>query len=131
MAFWNAPIPQEDPVYLACCAAMDMVVGAKALGDELQERFGRRVDFGVGVNVGPAVVGNIGAPKRRDYTAIGDTVNTASRLESNAPGWTIVISRAVADALGDRAKVTSLGSSIKLKGKAEGSEILTPDELDY
>ena len=40
MAFWNAPIPQEDPVYLACCAAMDMVVGAKALGDELQERFG-------------------------------------------------------------------------------------------
>ena len=131
MAFWNAPIPQEDPVYLACCAAMDMVVGAKALGDELQERFGRRVDFGVGVNVGPAVVGNIGAPKRMDYTAIGDTVNTASRLESNAPGGKIFISRAVADALGDRAKVTSLGSSIKLKGKAEGFEILTLDELDY
>ena len=41
MAFWNAPIPQEDPVYLACCAAMDMVVGAKALGDELQERYER------------------------------------------------------------------------------------------
>ena len=131
MAFWNAPIPQEDPVYLACCAAMDMVVGSKALGDELQERFGRRVDFGVGVNVGPAVVGNIGAPKRMDYTAIGDTVNTASRLESNAPGGKIFISRAVADALGDRAKVTSLGSSIKLKGKAEGFEILTLDELDY
>jgi len=129
MAFWNAPIPQEDPVYLACCAAMDMVVGAKALGDELQERFGRRVDFGVGVNFGPAVVGNIGAPKRMDYTAIGDTVNTASRLESNAPGGKIFISRAVADALGERAKVTSLGSSIKLKGKAEGFEILTLDEL--
>ena len=76
MAFWNAPIPQEDPVYLACCAAMDMVVGSKALGEELKERFGRSVDFGVGVNVGPAVVGNIGAPKRMDYTAIGDTVNT-------------------------------------------------------
>ncbi len=131
MAFWNAPIPQEDPVFLACCAAMDMVVGSKALGDELQERFGRRVDFGIGVNVGPAVVGNIGAPKRMDYTAIGDTVNTASRLESNAPGGKIFISRAVADALGDRAKVTSLGSTIKLKGKAEGFEILTLDELNY
>ncbi len=131
MAFWNAPIPQEDPVYLACCAAMDMVVGSKALGEELKERFGRSVDFGVGVNVGPAVVGNIGAPKRMDYTAIGDTVNTASRLESNAPGGKIFISRAVADALGDRAKVTSLGSTIKLKGKAEGFEILTLDELDY
>ena len=130
MAFWNAPLPQEDPVYLACCAAMDMVEGSKALGAQLQERFGRTVSFGVGVNYGPAVVGNIGAPKRMDYTAIGDTVNTASRLEANAPGGTIYISRAVADALGDRAKTTSLGGTIKLKGKAEGFEILTLDALD-
>ena len=129
MAFWNAPIPQEDPVYLACCAAMDMVEGSKALGKELTERFGRSVSFGVGVHVGPAVVGNIGAPMRMDYTAIGDTVNTASRLESNAPAGTIYISRAVADALGDRAKTTSLGGTIKLKGKADGFEILTLDAL--
>ena len=130
MAFWNAPLAQEDPVYLACRAAMDMVEGSKALGAQLQERFGRTVSFGVGVNYGPAVVGNIGAPKRMDYTAIGDTVNTASRLEANAPGGTIFISRAVADELGDRAKTTSLGGSIKLKGKAEGFEILTLDELN-
>ena len=130
MAFWNAPLPQEDPVYLACCAAMDMVEGSKALGAQLLERFGRTVDFGVGIHFGPAVVGNIGAPKRMDYTAIGDTVNTASRLESNAPGGTIYISRAVADALGDRAKTTSLGGSIKLKGKAEGFEVLTLDSLE-
>ena len=130
MAFWNAPLPQEDPIYLACCAAMDMVEGSKALGQELMERFGRSVSFGVGVHYGPAVVGNIGAPKRMDYTAIGDTVNTASRLESNAPAGTIYISRVVADALGDRAKTTSLGGTIKLKGKAEGFEILTLDELN-
>ena len=130
MAFWNAPLPQEDPVYLACRAAMDMVEGSKALGEELLRRFGRTVSFGIGVHVGPAVVGNIGAPKRMDYTAIGDTVNTSSRLEANAPAGTIYISRAVADALGDRAKTTSLGGSIKLKGKAEGFEILTLDSLD-
>ena len=130
MAFWNAPLPQQDPVYLACCAAMDMVEGSKALGAQLQERFGRTVSFGIGVNYGPAVVGNIGAPKRMDYTAIGDTVNTASRLESNAPGGTIYISRAVANALGDRAKTTSLGGTIKLKGKAEGFEVLTLDSLE-
>ncbi len=130
MAFWNAPLPQEDPVYLACCAAMDMVEGSKALGQQLLERFGRTVSFGVGVHFGPAVVGNIGAPKRMDYTAIGDTVNTASRLESNAPGGTVYISRVVADALGDRARTTSLGGSVRLKGKAEGFEVLTLDSLD-
>ncbi len=129
MAFWNAPVEQEDPVYLACCAAMDMVEGSKAVGEELMQRFGRTVDFGIGVNWGPAVVGNIGAPRRMDYTAIGDTVNTAARLEANAPGATVFISRAVADILGDRAKTTSLGDTIKLKGKAEGFEILTLDEL--
>jgi adenylate cyclase len=130
MAVWNAPLPQEDPVYLACCAAMDMVEGSRTLGDELLSRFGRTVSFGVGVNWGPAVVGNIGAPRRMDYTAIGDTVNTAARLEANAPGGTVFISRSVADQLGDRAHVTSLGSSIKLKGKAEGFEILRLDALD-
>ena len=129
MAFWNAPLPQEDPIYLACCAAMDMLERSKALGQELLERYGRTVDFGIGVNFGPAVVGNIGAPKRMDYTAIGDTVNTAARLEANAPGSTVFISRVVADALGDRATVTSLGGSIRLKGKAEGFEILTLDSL--
>jgi len=130
MAFWNAPLPQEDAVYLACRAAMDMVEGSKALGEELQRQFGRTVSFGVGVHVGPAVVGNIGAPQRMDYTAIGDTVNTSARLEANAPGGTVLISRAVADALGERARVTSLGGSIKLKGKAEGFECLTLDALD-
>ena len=130
MAFWNAPVAQEDCVYLACQAAMDMVVGAKPLAEELQERFGRSVSFGVGVHYGPAVVGNIGAPQRMDFTAIGDTVNTASRLESNAPAGTIYISRIVADMLGDRAKTTSLGATIKLKGKAEGFEVLTLDSLE-
>lgn len=129
MAFWNAPVAQDDAIYLACRAAMDMVEGSKAVGEELMARFGRTVSFGVGVNYGPAVVGNIGAPKRMDYTAIGDTVNTAARLEANAPGGTVYISRVVADALGDRAKTTSLGGAIKLKGKAEGFEVLTLDEL--
>ncbi len=124
MAVWNAPVLQKDPVYYACRAALDMIEGSKVLADELMERFGQSVDFGIGINWGPAVVGNIGAPKRMDYTAIGDTVNTASRLEANAEGGTVLISRAVADALGERAKTVSLGNSIKLKGKSEGFEIL-------
>lgn len=124
MAIWNAPLEQEDALYLACRAAMDMIEGSEKLGAELMERFGRTVSFGIGINWGPAVVGNIGAPKRLDYTAIGNTVNTASRLEANAEGGTILISRAVADALGDRAETRSLGNSIRLKGKSEDFEVL-------
>ena len=100
------------------------------LGEELMEKYGRTVSFGIGVHYGPAVVGNIGAPQRMDYTAIGDTVNTSARLEANAPGGKVLISRVVADMLGARAEVTSLGDSIKLKGKAEGFEILTLDRLN-
>ena len=124
MAIWNAPVEQDDPVYLACRAAVDMVTDSEALGKELMELYGYQVSFGIGVNWGPAVVGNIGAPKRLDYTAIGDTVNTAARLEANAKGGTILISRAVAEKLGDRAEVLSLGNSIRLKGKKNDFEVL-------
>lgn len=131
MAFWGAPLPQDDYVMLACRAAMDMVKGSEALSRELLAQYGRTVSFGVGVHVGPAVVGNIGSPKRMDYTAIGDTVNTSARLEANAPGGTVYISRAVADALEGRVRAESLGDTIKLKGKKDGFEILTLKEILY
>lgn len=129
MAIWNAPLKQEDYVLCACRAALDMVKGSIPLAEKLQKEFGRSVSFGIGVHCGQAVVGNIGAEIRMDYTAIGDTVNTAARLEANAPGGKIYISRAVADALEGRIKTTSLGNEIKLKGKANGFEILTLDGL--
>lgn len=129
MAFWGAPQPCEDGVYQACRAAVDMIRKTNSLSVEMERLFGYEVRCGVGLHVGPAVVGNIGTPERMDYTAIGDTVNTASRLESNAPAGKIYISRAVAQRLGDRAKTTSLGLS-PLKGKAAGFEILTLDSLD-
>lgn len=129
MAFWGAPLPQEDYVMHAVQAAADMVDGSMALSRELLERYGRTVSFGIGVHAGEAVVGNIGSPQRMDYTAIGDTVNTAARLEANAPGGTIYISRAVADALEGRIRTTSLGDSVKLKGKKEGFEVLIMDEI--
>lgn len=124
MAFWGAPLPQEDFVMNAVRTAVAMAEGAKALSVELEERFGRTVSFGIGIHVGPAIVGNVGAEERMDYTAIGDTVNTASRLESNAPGGTIYISRAVADALGSRIRTEPVGT-LKLKGKTEGFEVLS------
>lgn len=129
MAFWGAPLQQEDYVMRAVRAASDMIKGSEALSQELMARYGRTVSFGVGVHLGEAVVGNIGSPQRMDYTAIGDTVNTAARLEANAPGGTVYISRAVADALAGRIRATSLGSSVPLKGKAGGFEVLTLDAI--
>ena len=129
MAFWGAPFTMDDPVYHACRTAMDIVQGAEELSAKLEAETGETLRCGVGVNYGPAVVGNIGSEKHMDYTAIGDTVNTAARLEANAPGGMVYISRVVADMLGDRAKTTSLGGSIRLKGKKEGFEVLSLEEL--
>lgn len=129
MAIWNAPIEQEDYVMNACRAAVDMVEGSKALSQELMERFGRTVSFGIGVHCGSAVVGNIGAQMRMDFTAIGDTVNTSARLEANAPAGKIYISREVVERLGNRIRVTSLGDGIALKGKVQKMEIFLLDGI--
>lgn len=127
MAIWNAPIEQEDYVMNACKAAVDMVEGSKALSQELLEKFGRTVSFGIGVHCGSAVVGNIGAEMRMDFTAIGDTVNTSARLEANAPAGKIYISRDVVERLGGRIRTTSLGDGISLKGKSQKLEIFLLD----
>ena len=129
MAFWGAPLPQDDYVMNSAKAAMDMASGAKELSEKLEKQYGQKLAFGIGINLGKAVVGNIGSPRRMDYTAIGDTVNTAARLEANAPGETIYISKAVADSLKERIIATELANPPKLKGKRDGFEILTLDKI--
>lgn len=119
MAIFNAPFDLEDYEYHAVCAAWDIVAGAKDLEEECVKRFGKSVSFGVGVNCGEAVVGNIGSEKRLDYTAIGDTVNTAARLESNAKRGQVLISEKLYKRLEGRVEVNEIGN-IPLKGKSEG-----------
>jgi adenylate cyclase len=129
MAFWGAPLPQDDAIYNAVHTAWDIVTGAAKVSDELKDEIGEELNVGVGVHFGPAVVGNMGAEKHMDYTAIGDTVNTSARLEANAPKGTVYISRVVADALEGRITYTSLGDTVKLKGKAEGFEVLKLESI--
>lgn len=130
MALWGAPLECEDSAYAACCAAMDMVEQARLLAAKTQRRYGYQVEFGVGVHFGPAVVGNIGSPERMDYTAVGDTVNTAQRLEAHAPGGKVYISRRVYDLLNGRGQVRSVGSNVRLKGKSGGVEVLELEQLE-
>lgn len=120
MAVFNAPFDLDDYIYRAVCTALDIAAGSDELEKKLMERFGKSVSFGIGVNCGQAVVGNIGCEFRMDYTAIGDTVNTAARLESNAKRGQILISNDVYEAVKDRIEATEIGV-IPLKGKKDGA----------
>ena len=128
MAVFNAPFDLDDYVYRAVCTARDIAAGSEALDRSIRERFGRSVSFGIGVNCGDAVVGNIGCEFRMDYTAIGDTVNTAARLESKAGRGQILISRSVYEAVKDRVRVTDVGA-LPLKGKNNEVYIYQLDEV--
>ena len=97
MVFWNAPNPQKDHVARACRA----VLAAKAAGERLNVEF---EDDGLkpfitrfGIHVGEAVIGNVGSTERMNYTALGNTVNLAARLEglNKEPGRAILVSEEV------------------------------------
>lgn len=122
MALFGAPLEIEDHAFKAVQTAYYMQRGATRLSQELLQKYGRTVSFGVGVNTGYAIVGNIGASHRLDYTAIGDAVNTAARLESNAKPGQILISAATYELVRDRVEVNSLGA-ISVKGKSKSIDV--------
>ncbi|MGP1569858.1 MAG: CHASE2 domain-containing protein [Eubacteriales bacterium] len=122
MGVYNAPFNLENHCLMAVKSAWAMSSGSEELNKKLFEKTGHTIQFGVGINTGFAVVGNIGAEFRMDYTAIGDTVNTAARIESNSKGGQILISEAVYEKVKDYVEVLDLGT-INVKGKANGVSI--------
>lgn len=119
MAVFNAPFDLDDYVFRAVKTAWDIIGGGNAIEEKFLEKYGKSVSFGVGVNCGSAVVGNIGCDFRMDYTAIGDTVNTAARLESNAKRGQALISEEVYNRVKERVTAEPIGE-IPLKGKSKG-----------
>jgi len=81
IAFWNAPLEQPDHARRCVRAAMRCQARLAEMGPMFRERLGRDLKMRIGINSGPAVVGNMGSHTRFDYTMIGDAVNLASRLE--------------------------------------------------
>jgi len=90
MAWFNAPIPQADHTIRAVKAALLMRQTIEELHKQLPPEF--QLGFGTGIHYGPAVLGLVGTEKRIDYTAIGDSVNTAKRIQENAAKGQILIS---------------------------------------
>lgn len=97
MAWFNAPIPQKDHTLRAARAALGIRQAVSQVRERMEPRF--RLSFGVGIHVGEGLLGLVGTRKRLDYTAIGDSVNTAKRLQENAVPDQILLSGAAEERL--------------------------------
>jgi adenylate cyclase len=118
VAFWNAPLDTDDHAFRAVEAARACVTRLDARADAYREILPDELRMRIGVCTGPALVGNLGSNQRFDYTAIGDTMNTASRLEgaNRAFGTEILVSASTWAALGDRIPGRDIGP-VHLAGK--------------
>jgi adenylate cyclase len=119
-AFWNAPMTQPDHARRACAAALDMIAALGPLRLQFAARGWGELDMGVGINTGSMIVGNLGSRDRLAYTAVGDPVNVASRIEglSKEYGVQVVIGEATRQAAGDAFEYRFL-DLVAVKGRAE------------
>ena len=126
MAMWGAPLDNPQHAKSAVACALDMADTLQAFKRELGAE-DLDFDVGIGLHSGPAVVGLIGSDKRREYTAIGDTVNLASRIEglTKDAKRRILVSRETADLCGDAFEFVSCGT-FPVKGRAQPVELLEP-----
>lgn len=92
MILFNAPLDVPNHEYYAVKTAYDIQKGMEAVRQQIQDTYGVSISVGIGINTGEVVVGNIGSYLRVDYTAIGDNVNTAARIESNTVANQILVS---------------------------------------
>lgn len=127
MAVFGATEPEGDPgrtdhASRALAAAEDMHRFVETQSAEWKKRFDFDVRLGVGVTSGAALVGNLGSETRMEFTAIGDAVNTAARLESLAQAGQTLVSGDIAQAVGDAYELRSLGPH-PLRGKREPVEL--------
>ena len=126
MAFWNAPLENEDHQMLAVMTASQMQTELARLNEELTEQGLPKINIGIGINTGPCLVGNMGSDQRFDYSVIGDAVNLASRLESSSKtlGKTLVISENTRCGI-EHIFPFEFIDSITVKGKTEPIKVYT------
>jgi len=118
MAFWGAPLDQPDHAEMACLSSLEMMDKLRELQKKWKKEGIPSFDIGIGLNSGDAIVGNMGSSNRFDYTAMGDNVNIASRLEglNKIYGTNIIISENTYKIIKDKFKTRKL-DTVKVKGK--------------
>jgi class 3 adenylate cyclase len=120
MAWYNAPIPQPDHAMRAVRTALDIRSAVEDLHVKLPPE--SRLSFGVGIHYGEAVLGLVGTEKRLEYTAIGDCVNTAKRIQENSsPGQILISSNAYA-LVADQIQARPI-TPLQAKGKSQPLEV--------
>ncbi len=125
MAFWGAPTAYPDHARRAVEAALEMSAALDEFRGELGA-LGAALDIGIGLHSGKAVVGFIGSDERLDYTAIGDTVNSASRVESTTKGVSrILVSKTTREAAGEDFEWRDHGLH-RVKGRGEELHLFQP-----
>lgn len=124
MAFWGAPVPNSAHAVDACRAALACQRMMRVLASEGLGRHGAELSMRIGINTGEVIVGNIGSDDRLNYTAIGDAVNLASRLEAlnKRYGTGIIIGEATRKAAGDAVIVRHL-DVVAVYGRTAGTPV--------
>src|SRR5689334_23651249 len=117
LAFFGAPIAHEDDPQRAVLAGLEIQQGIKPYIEEIRLEHGLEFGLRVGINTGLVVVGEIGSDLRMEYTAIGDAINLAARMEQTAAVGTIQISEETCKLVAPFFEIESLGE-IEVKGKS-------------
>jgi class 3 adenylate cyclase len=116
LAFFGAPVAHEDDPERAVLAALAMIEGVEMLGAELRTTHGLDFRIRVGINTGEVVVGNVGSDLRYEYTALGDTMNVAARMEAAAPPGGVLVTADTHRFVRDRFETEDQGE-ISVKGR--------------
>ncbi len=117
-AFFGAPIAHEDDPQRAVAAGLEIVEGIRAYRETMKAHRDLDLDVRVGINTGPVVVGEVGSDLRLEYTAMGDAVNVAARMEQTAEPGTVQITAQTQRLVAPYFEVESRGA-VEVKGKAE------------
>ena len=129
MALFGAPIAIEDGPLKACRAALEIQQRLTSLEGEIEARHGVLPKFRIGIHTGPLIVGKVGDDQRAEITALGDTVNLAARLESEAEPGGILLSEAT-HRLAEGFVAATFAGEREVKGKTEAQRVYSLDGLN-